>query len=570
MGDGIEFQTDIYEGMEGAEAIGQQQTTADAGLLSGAPCSEGGCTNTSNPAEKAWVKLVSAIPVAGQVESFKCVAAGTAAPTPAEVQSLVAQIRPPDSDKYALRSLSDKWLQFRNDFSQNPETAVAPILRSKLTELANGWQGDDFDGFAEQMETVFTNCERIATDIGDDSSGMVGLLRQKGDEIYALQGGGSGELPYPAPQYWVKERDWLFSNPKVHVRPPFTHGDCEVAEGCMFGDGHTEQAMELGGFDSDYADELNQYVTDQTEYHFTRLKADDPDADEAALRTQARQLAEQDGNDRAAQDYDQASDDYEARAIEQNDTVIARWSDAETSTAEFTPTIAPAQDTTFRDSTGDLTGSEYAPPGGGTFNGSPTATGTGGLNPPPTTTPFGTSTGSSGGFGDFTTNPSGLGGLDGPGTGLDDANPWSSYAGADPDDLSGGLASATNPTPGLNSGLGGGLGSGGTSGLGGGLGTGGAGGGLGAGAGGGMVGGTGGGTGAGRGAGGGTGSGGRGAGGTGGLGSKTGASRGMNGPMMGGRGATGTTEDDQDRQTWLTEDDDIWGTAPDEDNDPYA
>src|SRR5690625_745399 len=181
------------------------------------------------------------------------------------------------------------------------------------------------------METVFVNCERIADDIGGESSGLVGLLNQKSDEIYALQGGGCGELPYPAPQYWTKERDWLFSNPRVHVRPPFTHGDCEVAEGCMFGDGHTEQAMELGGFDSDYADELNQYVTDQTEYHFTRLKADDPDADEATLRTQARQLAEQDGNDRAAQDYDQASDDYEARALEQNDTVMARWSDAETS-----------------------------------------------------------------------------------------------------------------------------------------------------------------------------------------------------------------------------------------------
>src|SRR5690606_17734605 len=177
--------------MEGAEAIGQQELSADLTLLSGAACSNGSCTNTSNPAEEAWVKLVSAIPVAGQVKSFKCVAGGTAAPSPEEVQSLVSQIRPTDGDKYALREISRIWREFNNDFSQNPQTAVEPILRSKLSELANGWQGDDFDGFAEQMETVFANCEQIKADIGDESSGMVSLLKQKSDEIFALQGGPS-------------------------------------------------------------------------------------------------------------------------------------------------------------------------------------------------------------------------------------------------------------------------------------------------------------------------------------------------------------------------------------------
>ncbi|HEU5129357.1 MAG TPA: hypothetical protein VFU12_15340, partial [Glycomyces sp.] len=244
MGDSIEFQTDTYGGMEGSEAISQQEFNADLTLLSGAACSNGDCTNTSNPAEEAWVKLVSAIPVAGQVSSFKCVAAGTAAPSPEEVQSLVSQIRPADGDKYALRVLSEKWMVFQNDFSENPETAIEPILRSKLQELANGWQGDDFDGFAGQMETVFANCEQIKSDIGDPSSGMAGLLEQKASEIFALQGGPSYELPYPAPQYWVEDKGGLFSNPKVHVRPPFTDGDCEVAEGCMFGDGDAEQAME--------------------------------------------------------------------------------------------------------------------------------------------------------------------------------------------------------------------------------------------------------------------------------------------------------------------------------------
>src|SRR5690606_16517127 len=177
--------------MEGAEAIGQQELSADLTLLSGAACSNGSCTNTSNPAEEAWVKLVSAIPVAGQVKSFKCVAGGTAAPSPEEVQSLVSQIRPTDGDRYALQTLADHWSSFRLQFAVNEGTAVEPILRSKLSELANGWQGDDFDAFAEQMETVFANCEQIKADIGDDSSGMVGLLTQKYEEIFALQGGPS-------------------------------------------------------------------------------------------------------------------------------------------------------------------------------------------------------------------------------------------------------------------------------------------------------------------------------------------------------------------------------------------
>src|SRR5690606_34087962 len=244
--------------MEGAEAIGQQQSTADATLLSGAPCSNGSCTNTSNPAEEAWVKLVSAIPAAGQVSNFKCVAGGTAAPSPEEVQALVSQIRPPDGDKYALREIARAWRDFNNSFAADPETAVEPILRSKLSELANGWQGDDFDGFAEQMETVFANCEQIKADIGDGTSGMTGLLNQKGDEIFALQGGPSYELPYPAPQYWTEDEMSLFSDGKVHVRAPVTDGDCEIAEGCsLAGTATSSEAMELGGFDGEYADELS-------------------------------------------------------------------------------------------------------------------------------------------------------------------------------------------------------------------------------------------------------------------------------------------------------------------------
>ncbi|GAB3994320.1 hypothetical protein GCM10029992_08350 [Glycomyces albus] len=304
--------------------------------------------------------------------------------------------------------------------------------------------------------------------------------------------------------------------------------------------------MELGGFDGEYANELNQYVTDQTERHFTRLKAEDPEADESALRREAERLAEQDGNDRAAQDYEESDQDYQARATEQNDTVLARWEDAETAGYEFNPSVQPSRDTTFRESSGDLDSSGYSPPSGSDFNGSPSSSGTSGLNNPDSTGGFGGSGGLGGNGGGSS--------LDTGGTGLDSDNPWGSYAGEDPDDVGGGLASGAGP--GTLSPVGAGAGTG----LGAGAGAGAGGIGTGAGAGAGLFGSPTGGAGAGRGMAGGAGKGGMGAG------------RGATSSMMGGgRGAGGRgPEDEEGRETWLTEDEDVWGLNFDPENDPYV
>jgi hypothetical protein len=583
MGDNIDFGTESYGGMTGSEAIASQDSTANATLLSGAGCSNGSCQNRENPAEEAWVKLVSAIPVAGQVKSFKCVAGGVAAPSQEEVQSMVAQIRPADGDKYALQEIALHWRQFNNDFSDNEGTAVAPILRSKLQELSNGWQGTDFDAFAEQMEAVFANCEQITADIGKGSTGMVGLLNQKADEIYALQGGDSHELPYPAPQYWTEDEMSLFSDGKIHVRAPFTSGDCDIAEGCsLAGTATTNEAMELGGFDSEYTNELNQYVVDQTEYHYTRLKAeklqlaaaempadskDQPklsEAEEASLRAEAAGLAENDANERAAQDYEAGSQDYEARAQEQNDSVTARWQDAELSTSEFTPTVEPSGETTFRESAGELESAQYSPPSGGEFNGLPTSSGTSAMIPPESATPFGGGPTIPGGNG---------GGFDGDNH-LDDQDPWET-GGSDDDEPSGGLASGggglgsgTLTAPGTGTGLGGGMGGGSGAGLGAGAGL------FGPAVGGSSPGGMGRGAGAGGGPGRGQGLFGKTAGG--GAGGKVGAGAagraGAGGGMMGGGRPNGVTdEDEQGTGTWLTEDEDVWGLARfNDENDPLA
>ncbi|GAA2301921.1 hypothetical protein GCM10009853_068040 [Glycomyces scopariae] len=541
MGDEIEFAAETYGGMEGATASGGVQTAEQSYLVTGDSCSDSGCTNRQSPAEVAWIKLVSAIPVSGQVESFQCVPGGTAAPTPAEVQSMVAQIRPSEGDDYALRTIAEKWTTAQFDFAANESTAVAKILRTMLTDLANGWQGSDFDAFAEQMETVFTNCEQISAEVGDGSAGMSGLLNQTADEIYALQGGDSHELPYPAPQYWVKDEGGLFSDPEVHHRVPFKSGDCEVTDGCSWDgeDDSANRAMELGGFNGDYANELGQYVTDQTEYHLAELKAANPDTPETELRTQAEQLARQDGDTRAKRDYDSGSQDYQERAAEQNDTVIARWEDAEISASEFTPTVETVQDTTFRESGQDLDGGGYSPPSGGDFNGSPSSSGSGGLTPPSVTTPFG-------------------GGGSGGGGG---GSSWTPTTGGE-DETSGGLAGG-----GLGGGLPGGGAGGGAPGLGGGAG-GGAGGGLG-GSGMGLFGPA-------------AGAGGAGAGGARAGGSGLGKGQGLFGKtagaggagMMGGAGGrpgAGGDEDGEGKESWLTEDEDVWGLARfDDEDDPLA
>lgn len=539
------------------------QNDADAEFLTWIKCQDGDCTNKENPAEEAWVKLMSAIPVEGQLTaSMVCVATGFPTPSPGEVQALITKIRPKDNpDQYALSTIQDEWYKFKLDFSVNENTGVAGNLKAALTALSDGWEGDDFDAFAEQVEVVIGNCEKIAEDIGDEGSGAIQILKQKSDEIDALQGISTDSVPYPAPLYWIKDKGGLFSNPNIHVRVPFARDGCEVAEGCMFGDGADNRALELGGFDSDVVGEAQAFVESQTQYYMAQGANENP----PVTQEQAARWAAADADRELGDVADVNSDNFEERAEIANNTVVDRWTSAEESAGQFAPTANPAAPSTFSDAAGDLPGSGYSPPGGGSGGLSPgempTGSGPSGLEPPEGLQPS-----NPGGFDPPGGTPGGIdpGGYD-PG-GLDD-NPWDSNV-PDPDDVSGGLASGG----GLGGG-GGGLGGGGLpgGGAGGGLG-GGAGGGLGGGMGGGMaggmMGGAGGGRGAGAGAGGGRG-GGRGAGGgPKGMG-KAGMAGGMMGGAGGGRGMGGQGEGEGESGTWLTEDDDVWGIG-NEEEDPYA
>jgi hypothetical protein len=331
-----------------------QRMDAEALFLSGAPCPHATCQNTENPAETAWIKLVSAIPEVGQVNNLTVVTTGTAAPSQDAIQSLVYQVRPDNPDTYALRAISAHWQAFKEGFDTDPTTGIAPILKAGLRTLSEHWQGDDFDAFAEQVEVVMGNCASVCDDIGDLASGAVGLLEQKADEFYGLQGGSSGELPYPAPLYWISDHEVMFTDPFVHVRPPFRSGSCDVTDGCGHTGGLLGSLLELGGFDNNYLREVSNYVESQTEYYMNKFKNEKPPVTEE----QARTWAQADANNSISTDVVDGMEDYESRSRIANEDVVNRWENAEESAGTFTPEAQPSNPSSFREAS-DMLGDDY-------------------------------------------------------------------------------------------------------------------------------------------------------------------------------------------------------------------
>jgi hypothetical protein len=332
-----------------------QRMDAEALFLSGAPCPHATCENRENPAEAAWIKLVSAIPEAGQVNNLTVVTAGTAAPGQDAIQSLVSQVRPDNPDNYALRAISTRWQEFKDGFDTDPTTGIASMLKAGLRDLSEHWQGDDFDAFAEQVEVVMANCASVCDDIGDLSSGAVGLLEQKADEFYGLQGGASGELPYPAPLYWISDLERMYTDPFVHVRPPFRSGSCDVTDGCGHSGGLLGSLLELGGFDSDYLRETRNYVENQTQYYMDKFKHEKP----PPTREQAAAWAQADANNEISGDMVDGMEDYESRSRIANEDVINRWENAEESAGTFTPEAKPSNPSSFREAS-DMYGDTYS------------------------------------------------------------------------------------------------------------------------------------------------------------------------------------------------------------------
>jgi hypothetical protein len=549
-----EFEKEEYG--DAAEGMANSAIQARINELMKTPtCSLGECTNkTVDPAEEAWLKLMSAVPKgAGATANIRPSREiqGYALPEGQSVQSMVASLRPSNPDDYAILAISQRWKDLAGNFVSVPED-----LQTGLTALAGEWEGEDYDAFEEQVQTVIKNCNKVLKDIEGEGGGggAVKNLEDKASEILAQQGG--DECPYPSPKFHLE--DAAACSHKIHIRPAY-FPSCEV-----FPDDETKVAMEWAGFDATIVDEVEnerQRVYD----NWIEYTNANPDYEEDGRR--GAELAKYHSDEYAKTVTDNLGTDGQEQLQEQasivNEDITDRTSNTNMAVSEIKPEAVQSEPTTFNNGNteppGGLDGG--SPPGGGA------PPGLGDMKPPGSVKPVNppkTDLPDNPGNPDYPGNSDLPTGSD-PG-GLDDTSPWDPST-PDPDDL---------PSGGLAGGGGGGLGGGGLGGgglpgggAGGGLPGGGA-GGIGAGAGslppggamGGMMGGAGGARGAGAGAGGGRGAGGRGAG----MGRG-----GAMGGMMGGAGGRpgGAPGEDGETGTWLTEDDDVWGIG-NENEDPYA
>ncbi|SDL09624.1 hypothetical protein SAMN05216298_2712 [Glycomyces sambucus] len=214
-----------------------------------AGCSAGACPHpVAHPAEEDWVQLASAVPVEGQSGRLRPRCEGMAYPTEADFRAAVAAVRPEDADAFSLQRLRTGWTaEVGERIAGWPER-----LRSKLAVLAEGWAGDDFDVFAEQADLARALVEGAL----DDLEGAAAELERREAAVYTLQGGDSGEIPYPAPLVGV-EGEWS-DLAALHVRPAWWHGDC-ITMTCA----EAERALELAGADPGLASEVREFVEER-------------------------------------------------------------------------------------------------------------------------------------------------------------------------------------------------------------------------------------------------------------------------------------------------------------------
>ncbi|MDA1362267.1 hypothetical protein O1R50_21760 [Glycomyces luteolus] len=224
-----------------------------------AGCSAAQCPHpVAHPAEEAWVQLASAVPVEGQRDRFKPRCEGMAYPTEEDFRAAVTAVRPEDADAFSLQRLRTGWTE-----EIGTRLGTWPgRFKSKLAQLAEGWAGEDFDAFAAQAGEARALVEGAL----DDIEATVAELASRETAIYTLQGGDSGEIPYPAPLCGT-EGEWS-SLVALHVRPAWWHGDC-ITMTCE----EAEKALELAGADAGLATEVREFVEERVGQQLSGLGA---------------------------------------------------------------------------------------------------------------------------------------------------------------------------------------------------------------------------------------------------------------------------------------------------------
>jgi uncharacterized membrane protein YgcG len=224
-----------------------------------AGCSAAQCPHpVAHPAEEAWVQLASAVPVEGQRERFKPRCEGMAYPTEEDFRAAVTAVRPEDADAFSVQRLRTGWSE-----EIGAKLGTWPgRFKSKLALLAEGWAGEDFDVFAAQAGEARALVEGAL----DDIEATVAELAGREAAIYTLQGGDSGEIPYPAPMVGT-EGEWS-ELVALHVRPAWWHGDC-ITMTCE----EAEKALELAGADAGLATEVREFIEERVGQQLSGLGA---------------------------------------------------------------------------------------------------------------------------------------------------------------------------------------------------------------------------------------------------------------------------------------------------------
>ncbi|WP_026928511.1 hypothetical protein [Glycomyces tenuis] len=222
------------------------------------PVQRPGCSNadcaipTEHPAEIAWQQLVSAVPVEDQLYRLRPRVEGMSYPTEEDFRSAVAAVRPEHADEHSIARLRTAW----TDEVAGKLADWSERIRSGLTELSEGWTGTDFEAF----EGVCTETRELVDAIIEDVDATVAQLQSTEESIYTLQGGDSGEIPYPAPQFWI-DGEW-HSWVSVHIRPAWWHGDC-IQYTCQ----DAEHVMSLAGADPEVATEIIDFIDEKVEHY---------------------------------------------------------------------------------------------------------------------------------------------------------------------------------------------------------------------------------------------------------------------------------------------------------------
>ncbi|WP_026923366.1 hypothetical protein [Glycomyces arizonensis] len=253
---GVEFPT-VPSPTSWTIAFGDTSSLEAGGSRAG--CSAGACPHpTAHPAEADWQQLASAVPVPEQLYRFKPRCEGMAYPTEEDFRSAVRAVRPEAPDGFSLQRLREGWTgEVAARVGEWPER-----VRSKLAALAENWAGDDFDAFAAQVDQARSLMEGVLDDIEDTAA----ELRHREEAVYTLQGGDSGEIPYPAPMVGI-EGEW--SNlTAIHVRPAWWHGDC-ITMSCE----QAERALELAGADPGLATEVREFIEEKVGERLSGLGA---------------------------------------------------------------------------------------------------------------------------------------------------------------------------------------------------------------------------------------------------------------------------------------------------------